>query len=83
MPLSQTLDTPGPITQTVTDTIIVYDVMRGHSGSDIDDDRQNGQGLFATADQGINGLKIAVIDDIERAYCSSEFCPIMIMLWIY
>lgn len=72
MPLSQTLDTPGPITQTVMDTVIVYDVMRGRTGADIDHDRQHGLGLYAKADQGINGLKIAVINDIERAYCSSD-----------
>jgi aspartyl-tRNA(Asn)/glutamyl-tRNA(Gln) amidotransferase subunit A len=72
MPLSQTLDTPGPITQTVTDTIILYDVMRGRFGADIDHDMKTNQGLFGKARQDIAGLNIGVIDDIERAYCSPE-----------
>ncbi|MBL6781977.1 MAG: amidase [Alphaproteobacteria bacterium] len=72
MPLSQTLDTPGPITQTVTDAIILYEVMRGRAGADIDDDMSSGQGLFGEASKGVKGLRIGAIDDQERAHCSLE-----------
>ena len=72
MPLSQTLDTPGPITQTVTDAIILYEVMQGRSGADIDHDMNTGQGLFGKATEGIAGLNIGVINDTERAYCTPE-----------
>ena len=32
MPLSQTLDTPGPITKTVLDCLIMFDVLDGREG---------------------------------------------------
>ncbi len=72
MPLSQTLDTPGPITQTVTDAIILYEVMQGRSGADIDHDMKTSQGLFGKAAQDIAGLNIGIMDDKERALCSSD-----------
>ncbi len=72
MPLSQTLDTPGPITQTVTDAIILYEVMRGRTGADIDADISSDQGLFGDAGKGVKGLHIGAIDDQERALCAPE-----------
>ena len=70
MPLSQTLDTPGPITQTVADSVILFDVMAGRDGRVIDADRRDGVGIYAGLRGTVAGLRLGSISDEERVYCS-------------
>jgi aspartyl-tRNA(Asn)/glutamyl-tRNA(Gln) amidotransferase subunit A len=71
MPLSQTLDTPGPITQTVADSVILFDVMAGRDGTVIDADRRNGAGIYSALHDRVAGLRLGSISDKERAHCSN------------
>ncbi len=71
-PLAQTLDTPGPLTQTVADTVILYEIMLGHSGVHIDRDRQAGNGLYGMMTKGVRGLRLGRMTKSERDNCSSD-----------
>jgi len=72
MPLAQTLDTPGPITQSVTDAVLMFQVMDGCEGWAIDQARSNGTGKFGALEKGVAGLRLGKMDEIERSNCSME-----------
>ena len=72
MPLSHTLDTPGPIVQNVLDSLILFDVMDGREGWRIEEDRAAGQGLYGMLNAGVAGLKIGLLSDGERAVCTPD-----------
>ncbi len=72
MPLSQTLDTPGPIVQTVRDAVILYEVMLGCEGWAMEDDAANGDGLYGLLDVGVQGLTLGVMNAAERAVCTTD-----------
>lgn len=74
MPLSQTLDTPGPITRTVLDAAILFEVMGGRAPKLINHDLNSGNGLCGALHRGIGieGLRLGAIDDREREVCTAE-----------
>jgi len=72
MSLSHTLDTPGPIVQSVLDSLILFDVMDGREGWRIDQDRADGQGLYGQLNKGVAGLKLGLLSDEERAVCTAD-----------
>ena len=74
MPLSPTLDTPGPITRTILDAAILFEVMGGRAPSLISRDLSSGSGLCGTLHRGIaiDGLRIGAINDQERDVCTAE-----------
>ena len=72
MPLSQSLDTPGPIAQTVLDCLIMYNVLDGCEGWKIAQDMDNGDGLYAELDKGVSGLRLGSLADKERQKCSED-----------
>ena len=72
MPLSHTLDTPGPMARSIRDTLIMYLVMEGWAGCDIDRDRDNGKGFYSEIDKGVAGLRLGQLDESERANCTAE-----------
>ena len=71
-PLSQTLDTPGPMTQSVTDALLMYQVMSGVEAWQIDHDRERRRGIYAQLDKGVKGLHLGIIDARERENCSPD-----------
>jgi aspartyl-tRNA(Asn)/glutamyl-tRNA(Gln) amidotransferase subunit A len=71
LPLSHTLDTPGPLTRSVLDALLMFEVMDGREGWAIDRDRAAGTGLYAVFRQGIVGLRLGALDDRERTACSA------------
>ena len=71
-PLAQTLDSPGPMTQTVGDTVILYEVMSGREGAAIDRDLQAGDGLYSMMGKGVRGLKLGQMAQAERENCSAD-----------
>ena len=71
-PLSHTLDTPGPMARSVADVALMLAVLRGTEGWAIDQDLQNGHGLFAFHGAGVQGLKLGILDDSERQVCDAE-----------
>ena len=72
MPLSQSLDTPGPIAQTVLDCLIMFNVLDGCEGWKIAQDMDNGDGLYAELDKGVSGLRLGSLADKERQKCSDD-----------
>ena len=71
MPLSQTLDTPGPITQTVLDCLIMFDVLDGREGWQIRQDLEKDDGIYALLSRGVAGLRLGCLTDSERQQCKS------------
>lgn len=71
-PLSQTLDTPGPIVQTVRDALIMFEVMDGREGWKIDDDLATDGGVYGMLQRGVDGLRIGILNQAERDACVPE-----------
>ena len=72
MPLSHTLDTPGPLARSVEDTIMMFQVMDGVEGWQMDRDRAAGTGVYSSLTATATGLRLGVLDDKERAQCTGE-----------
>lgn len=72
MPLSQTLDTPGPIVQTVRDAALLYEVMLGREGWRIEDDQAHANGLYGMLNLGVQGFTLGVMNAAERARCDAD-----------
>ncbi|MGF1598214.1 MAG: amidase [Acidimicrobiales bacterium] len=66
VPLSHTLDTPGPLARTVHDAALMFDVLTGRSPVEIDDDRRRTAGLYRALELGVSGLRLGVLADGER-----------------
>jgi len=71
IPLSYTLDTPGPIARSVLDAILMFEVMDWRESWAMDRDRAAGAGLYAALGQGVAGLRLGALDERERAACSA------------
>ena len=61
MPLSQTLDTPGPMTRNMADLALMFSIMTGKDGREIETDMMNGHGLFSIQMNIFKGLKLSLI----------------------
>lgn len=72
MPLSNTLDTPGPMARSVADLTLMFAVMSGVPSADIDRDMDAAAGLFDSKLSILQGLKVGVLDTVERQVCSSD-----------
>ena len=72
MPLSQTLDTPGPMTRNMPDLALMFSVMKGIDGRKIEIDMMNGHGLFNIQMNIFKGLKFGIIDQKERSRCTDD-----------
>ena len=71
VPLSHTLDTPGPMARTVADTALMFDVLTGRHPADIDRDWRSGQGLYARPPDDLRGVRLGAMADHERALVST------------
>ncbi len=67
VPLSHTLDTPGPMARTVADATLMFDVLGGRSPIDIDDDRRHRRGLYQPTRQHMRGVTLGSLAADERA----------------
>jgi len=72
MTLSKTLDTPGPITRSTADLALMFSIMLGLDGPHIETDISHGSGLFGVEMEIFKGLKLGVLDDEERAFCTAD-----------
>ncbi len=72
MPLSHTLDTPGPMTRTVRDAGILFEAMRGTEGHALDAAMAAPDGPVAGLDRGVAGLRFGLIGPEDRAATSAE-----------
>ena len=67
VPLSHTLDTPGPMARSVADATLMFDVLTGRDQTSIDDDWRHGAGMYAELRKGVAGLHLGVLGEPERA----------------
>lgn len=72
IPLSHTLDTPGPLARSVVDALVMFEVMDGVEGHVMDRNRRDARGLHAMLDKGVRGLRLGILDDVERAECTAD-----------
>ncbi len=70
VPLSHTLDTPGPMARTVADATLMFDALTGRHPADIDADHRAGRGLYGPTADSLRGLRFGAIADDERALLS-------------
>jgi len=66
LPLSTTLDTPGPMTRSVEDTAMIYDAIQGHDPLWPPTLTHTAQSPFASMRRGVKGLRLAAISGAER-----------------
>ncbi|MDW3222983.1 MAG: amidase [Paracoccaceae bacterium] len=72
LPLSDTLDTPGPLARSVEDALLMYLSMKGAEGWRVDRHRRDATGPFADLKRGVQGMRLGVLDGTERAVCSVD-----------
>ncbi|MDG2403557.1 MAG: amidase [Paracoccaceae bacterium] len=74
MPLSKTFDTPGPITRTVLDAAIVFEVMCGQPSNLIKQHLDSSTGLYGAlqSGNGLEGCRLGAINNLEREVCTDE-----------
>ena len=71
VPLSHTLDTPGPLTRSVLDAALMFDAMLGTPPAEVERDWLAGTGRYgavrAALEGGLSGRRIGCLSDAERA----------------
>ncbi|MCY4517868.1 MAG: amidase [Acidimicrobiaceae bacterium] len=71
VPLSHTLDTPGPLARSVLDAALMFDAMSGTTPAEVERDWLTGAGRYgalrAAVDGGLAGRRIGCLSDAERA----------------
>jgi aspartyl-tRNA(Asn)/glutamyl-tRNA(Gln) amidotransferase subunit A len=72
LPLSTTLDTPGPMARCVEDAALLYQVLRGPDANDVLTLRCPVDDPMAKLRAGIAGLRLARMPDAEREGCETE-----------
>ncbi len=65
-PLSQTLDTPGPMARNVCDAVVMFETMDGRHPTAIAEGLAGGTGLYGEMIRGVAGLKFGILSDVER-----------------
>lgn len=72
LPLSQTLDTPGPMTRSVDDALIMFEILRGVDPATVSSQLESNSGPFADIRQSIEGMTFAVMSDEIRSEVDAE-----------
>lgn len=72
MPLSQTLDTPGPMTRNMADLAFMFSIMQGLNANKLENDMLNGRGLFDIHMNIFKGLRLGIISEEERFRCTED-----------
>ena len=66
LPLSTTLDTPGPMCRCVEDAVLLYNLMRGPDPEDPVTLRQPSEDPYPTLRNGVRGLRLARLANADR-----------------
>ena len=72
LPLSPTLDTPGPMTRSVEDAALLYDAMQGADPLEPRTERLPYEDPQLTLRRGVRGLRLARMPEAERAFASAD-----------
>ena len=70
LPLSHTLDTPGPMARSLIDLIIMFEVLRGTEGWKVHRDLSKNEGLFKNLTKGVSGIRLGILNDADREMCT-------------
>ena len=71
-PLSHTLDTPGPMARSLIDVVIMFEVLSGTKGAEIDKKMVSNTGYFGDLTRGVSEMRIGAIANKDRARCSLD-----------
>lgn len=72
LPLSHTLDTPGPMTRTVEDAALLYRVLQGPDEREPRTLGLSYEDPLPTLKRGVAGLRLAAMPEADRAICDAE-----------
>ncbi len=72
LPLSFTLDTPGPMTRSVDDALLMFEVLRGSDPVTVGKQLTEGTGPFFAVREPIKDMRFAVLPDEDRADVDGE-----------
>jgi aspartyl-tRNA(Asn)/glutamyl-tRNA(Gln) amidotransferase subunit A len=72
LPLSTTLDTPGPMARDVEDVALLYNILQGPDPLDPNTRGVAPEDPLPTMRRGVRGLRIARMPDAERAGCDAD-----------
>jgi aspartyl-tRNA(Asn)/glutamyl-tRNA(Gln) amidotransferase subunit A len=72
LPLSHTLDTPGPMTRTVEDAALIFRVLNGPDPRDPQTLAWTPADPLPALRRGVGGLRLAVMPDVERAGVAAD-----------
>ena len=72
LPLSHTLDTPGPMTRTVEDAALLYRVLQGPDAREARTLGLPYEDPLPTLKRGVAGLRLAAMPQADRAICDAE-----------
>jgi len=72
LPLSSTLDTPGPLARSVEDAALIYRALSGPDPRDPQTFAWDAGGSAATLRRGVEGLRLAILPDAERIGVEKE-----------
>ncbi len=72
LPLSPTLDTPGPMTRTVEDAALLYTVLQGEDPMDFRTRGLSYTDPMPTLKRGVRGLRLARMPESERQFATAE-----------
>ena len=72
LPLSHTLDSPGPMTRTVEDAALLYTVLSGPDRREPRTVGLNYEDPMPTLKRGVAGMKLASMPDADRAICDLD-----------
>ena len=72
LPLSSTLDTPGPLARSVEDTALIYRTLSGPDPRDQQTSVWTPADPLPTLRRGVDGLRLAVLPDAERVGVEKE-----------
>lgn len=72
LPLSHTLDTPGPMVRSVADAVLMFSVMDGMAPTEMEQQLHEGTGLFAALKHGAAGLKLGAMNEEERSFVDAD-----------
>ncbi len=72
LPLSSTLDTPGPMTRSVDDALVMFEVLRGADPVTVGKQLTEGTGPFFAIREPVKDMRFAVLPDEDRAEVDGE-----------
>ena len=72
LPLSRTLDTPGPLTRDAMDAALLFNVLQGPDPNDPLTQRRPPADPMPALERGVDGLRLGVLPETERGFADQD-----------